>query len=321
MSALTVRMLAGLIRYEIGKKPGTPIELRELVNQAGEHLVAMFPWRWLEGRSITLRQRAAITLDGATWTEATKTLTKTGAFANYTVVSGDGISILAGTGATLGTFEVASKTSSDAIVLSTSIGAAANGQTDIDAEMPNDQVALTAGFDIQSVTAIQTSNGLVTEFAWTMAQGLLDLRTWPGHRSTASFRGLLAWARAASGGAPVLRLEVWPPGTDDVEFLTLRYRAGWLEPAEDTSELSIPGWLNLLFIEVLKAVVNGYEDKEGGSVDRRLTALKGGSLFADAALRDAMLQPGLGPMEGGWMDNMHTLDRFDVETPLVLPAS
>jgi len=74
-------------------------------------------------------QVAAIT--GATWTELTSTLTKTGFFAGYTVKAGDVIEITGGTGANTGTYSVASKTSDNAIVLATSIGAGADGQVDI----------------------------------------------------------------------------------------------------------------------------------------------------------------------------------------------
>lgn len=53
----------------------------------------------------------------ATFTFATKTITKVGAFASYTWRQGDQIYITAGTGFTVGWYTIASKTSSDAIVL------------------------------------------------------------------------------------------------------------------------------------------------------------------------------------------------------------
>jgi hypothetical protein len=59
------------------------------------------------------------------WTESTKTLTKTGAFASYTWQPGDRIYIVSGTGATAGYYTVASKTSNNAIVLTTSLSSGA----------------------------------------------------------------------------------------------------------------------------------------------------------------------------------------------------
>jgi hypothetical protein len=72
-----------------------------------------------------LKDQLAITLgfsvSGGTWTESSKTLTKTGAFASYTHTSGDRIYITGGTGVTPGIYTVSSKTSNNAIVLSTSL--------------------------------------------------------------------------------------------------------------------------------------------------------------------------------------------------------
>lgn len=72
-----------------------------------------------------------ITVTGATYTHATKTIAKTGAFTNYTYRKGDRWQQTAGTGDTPGDYLVASKVDSDSITLATSIGAGADGQTDI----------------------------------------------------------------------------------------------------------------------------------------------------------------------------------------------
>lgn len=67
----------------------------------------------------------------ATWTEATRTLTKTGAFTSYTWAAGDFVSVRAGTGAIVGYVPISAKTDADNIVLATTIGAGADAQTDI----------------------------------------------------------------------------------------------------------------------------------------------------------------------------------------------
>lgn len=61
-------------------------------------------------------------LSGATFTNATKTLSSTGAFTSYTFNAGDRIAITGGTGVTTGYYEIASRTSNDAIVLVADIG-------------------------------------------------------------------------------------------------------------------------------------------------------------------------------------------------------
>jgi len=72
-----------------------------------------------------------LTFSGATYTDATKAITKTGAFTKYRHLTGDRVYINAGADATKGEYVIASRQSDDEIRLSTSIGAAANGDTDI----------------------------------------------------------------------------------------------------------------------------------------------------------------------------------------------
>lgn len=319
MSALTVRMLEEIARFEVGSPPGTPIEVRELVNQAGEALVAAFPWKWLEGRMAALRPRASISLSGATWTESTKTLALTAAFADYSFLSADGVSILSGAGATVGTNEIASKTDANSIVLATSIGSAADGQTDIEALLPNDQIALPSDFDMQSITAWGMSNGLVGMLEPTGAQTIIDLRSFPGLGTTVGFWALLRYVRTV-GVQPIPRLELWPRSGSSDEALVIAYRGGWREPATDDEVLSIPNWCNTLFVEMFKAVVMGHEEPEGGTISQRLTALRQGVVWLDAVKRDAMTQPELGPIENGWMgDYDRRVGRYDVPMAPITP--
>ena len=77
------------------------------------------------------RSTGSITFTGATWTNATLKITKTGAFTNYTYTSGDTLVITAGTGATPGTYTIASKIDNNNITLTASIGAGADGNTDM----------------------------------------------------------------------------------------------------------------------------------------------------------------------------------------------
>jgi hypothetical protein len=58
-----------------------------------------------------------LALATATWTEATFTLTQVGAFAAYTFTQGDLLYVSAGTGATVGLYEIASRVDNDSITL------------------------------------------------------------------------------------------------------------------------------------------------------------------------------------------------------------
>lgn len=320
MGQITVRLLEGIIRNELGDRPSTPLEFRELVNQAGEHLVSCYPWRWLEGRQARLRSRALINLTGATWTEATKTITKVGAFTNYSPLSADTLEVLSGTGARTGTYEVVTRPTADTITLATSISTAAVNLTGIEATMPNDQIALPSDFDLSGITAYAMRDGLAGDIRFTTDQGMLNLRSYPTVGILTGFWALLRYVRGTSGGQAVKRLELWPTTESADEELVIMYRGGWKEPTTDDEVLSPPSWMNLLFIEILKAVCMGTEESEMGSIDQRLTMLRKGVLFNDARARDMLEQLEHGRPENTWLDAVdEPLSRFSVPPPMIVP--
>jgi len=302
---LTVQACTRELEHEIGGPLGGPAEHRELVDRAGHSLVGMATWNWLTGRQVRLRSRVSIDLTGATWTEATLTLRKVGAFATYTWLEADTVEVTDGTGATVGTYEIASRTDADEIVLATSIGAAANGQTDIAATLPNDQVALPSDFDLQRITAYGVVGSFRGALGLGTGQDLLDLR-WTGSVWTASFFALLNHVRSAADGRTIPRLDLHPGQLDGTEQFVIIYRAGWSTPEDDGAPLPLPksGWLNALFLEVLKAYAHVQEDDESlGALGKRLDAIKATSLFSDALARDQSMQPHIGAVgNGGWME-------------------
>ncbi len=319
MGALTVRMLEKIARFELGAQPDGPLEMRELVNQAGEHLVAMWPWRWLEGRQARLRPRAQIELTGATWTEATKTITLAGAFTDYSLLSADTLEVLSGTGAIAGTYEVLTRPTANTVTLATSISSAAVNLTGIEAVMRNDQIALPSDFDLAGITAYAMKDGLAGDMRFTTDQGMLNLRSYPTVGVLTGFWALLRYVRGVSGGQAVKRLELWPATDDSDEEMVIFYRGGWKEPATDDEVLSPPSWMNPLFIEVFKAVVMGHEESETGSLDARLTALNSGILFYKAKSRDLLEQVEHGRPTNTWLDAVdEPLSRFSVPP---LPAT
>lgn len=68
------------------------------------------------------RTATAVSITGATWTQATKRLVKTGAFTSYTHATGRLIKITGGTGITTGSYVINAKISDDEIELVSSIG-------------------------------------------------------------------------------------------------------------------------------------------------------------------------------------------------------
>ena len=101
-------------------------------------------------------------------------------------------------------------------------------------------------------------------------------------------------------------LEIWPsPSANETAAITIYYRAGWpfdlftLNPAPDSVGLRIPRYLEALFIQIVRAFAQGYEDTDVSVLDQRLTALLDGALFHTAVQRDGGVQPHYGIIQNG----------------------
>jgi len=105
------------------------------------------------------------------------------------------------------------------------------------------------------------------------------------------------------GGMPRARLEIWPdPGSDDDDAVTIYYRAGWKTLDQDTEYVSIPTWLQTLYIQLVRAFARGYEREDVASLSARCAEVMGGPLALAAVRRDDMMQPSYGELMGGGAD-------------------
>jgi hypothetical protein len=308
-----------ILRYTLGGPSETPIEEQELVNHAGHIFVTMHPWVWLNGRMAKLTTRASIAITGASWVEATRTLTSTGSFTNYSFVTGDTIQITEGTNTTLGLYEIESRVDDDDIILVTgsSLGATASA---IAGTMDNDQVELPTDFDFQRIIGYQADNALVNTMSLTTDQTMINLRSVTPGVTTLNFWAVLHWVRNNAGGAPTPRLEIWPPNSVTEEKFVIFYRGGWRTPTTDTQPLDIPTWLEPLYVEVLKEVARGHEMEDEMPLYMRLDRLKQSQMFRDATLRDGTSQIDLGIMGGGASELMRMATLFANETVVADPT-
>lgn len=143
--------------------------------------------------------------------------------------------------------------------------------------------------------------------AWADASGTEDVtqtgtvafvRAWANegvlpfeYESTAS---VVATQRMAE---PVL--EVVPvPTESSAGALSILYRAGWAEAEDDGDILSLPseGWLDSLYIELVRAYARGWEEQGSGSLSARIKEIKDGPLFSDAKAQDGEIQAQRGPV-------------------------
>jgi hypothetical protein len=109
-----------------------------------------------------------------------------------------------------------------------------------------------------------------------------------------------------AGGSPVPRLEMWPtPATSRDDVFLVHYRGGWQEIRSDNDVISVPTWLEGLYLAVVRAVALGYERDSEMDVNQRLFSIRSGPLFTMARQRDMMTQPVLGPMANGAAEYQH----------------
>jgi len=109
-------------------------QIDEGLNQCLHMLGESYDFRGMISESeVAVCEQTDLAITSGSWTTATKTLTKTAAFASYTWVSGDMIYVTGGTDVTPDYYTVASRTSDNAIVLTSEITTTSVDQTNVTA--------------------------------------------------------------------------------------------------------------------------------------------------------------------------------------------
>lgn len=285
--------------------PGTTSDAAAgvIVNQAGGLLYA-HQWKFRESDETFLVFNAPITVSNGTWTQSSLTLTKTGAFASYTHADGNLLRVTDGTGATTGYYPIASKTSDNAIVLARTIGAAADGQVDIDATISFPYAEVPGDFEeLIGHTFVGTSGSLHL----TTIQKVLELRY--NRTQATGNRWIGAFVRpsraAITSALPNARLEFdHAPSAYVPDAIAITYRRKWATLINGTDAAAIPenNIFETLLIEYVRAVAEGYMVRHAetgsafGIVDLtdRIKQIEAGPLFANAADLDGLTQPHYG---------------------------
>lgn len=96
-------------------------------------------------------------------------------------------------------------------------------------------------------------------------------------------------------------LEVVPiPTTTAVGELGLIYRGEWGDAETDQDELTLPdgGWLDVLYIQVLRAFTKGWEEEGEGTIEPRLLSVEKGPICMAAKESDGQLNNNYGQRRG-----------------------
>jgi hypothetical protein len=296
MSIQASRILENMRHALGGGDLSVELDKFQVLNEAGEYLHSMHAWNWARGRTALLDLRGSASGTTATWTAATKTLTQASGFTDYVFLAGDQIEILDGTGATTGVYTIASRTSANAIVLSTSLAAGNLATGDIEWQIFPSTIALPDDLrDIISIAPARTSS--TTRICLSSLDVINQNR---GANSTMQSPALFYAAVVYAGTTPTPILEIWPsPGTNETGALRIFYTARWVRQTNDFGIIAIPEFMEHLFTLIARAFAEGYERSDAATVSARLAELQSGPVYAAAVRSDGEVQPRHGRPRGG----------------------
>jgi hypothetical protein len=265
------------------------IDKFRVINEAGEHLYSMHPWKWAAGRSSLLDLRGSLSGTTATWVASTRTLTETNAFTNYTFVAGDEIEIISGTGATTGVYVIESKTDSSNIVLSTA-GLSGSDLATGDIEWQIFPGTISLPTDLREIISIQSAS--TSNILWVALTSKDKIAQFRGANALTQSPALFYAAVAYQGTPPVPILEIWPSsGSNENGALRIFYRSRWTHLYADNAAINVPEFVESLYIWIARAYAAGYERGDVASVHKRLAEINQSAIFDAAKRSDGQVQP------------------------------
>lgn len=281
----------------------------EYLRMAADWFSGAHAWQFLQ-RPLFLDLRGAISLAGATYTHSSRTITKTGAFANYSIVAGDRFEASAGTGVTARSYVMASRTSDDAIVLAgDGLGSGADGSTDVSGRLPNDSIALPADFmAFPGANPIWSSSSIIRGVSFTTREAMTQRRTSNIEvESSWFFYAAVTELLDQSTGQTNPVLEIYPPAsTNTPDAFRGYYRARLvIDPTAETAIVPLPigrPALELALVKACRAFALGFEEgEEAGkpSLEVLLDQLVRSPIWEAAKKQDGLQQPTVGPIRGG----------------------
>ena len=338
---LTAKEALGHVRHALSSDKMPTVGGLRILNDAGESLVNMHSWRWLEGAQAYLSLRSGVdhvwlpenfrelmSLVASNSLNAGISLTTpdqiarhradssgsslhymaavvfapkevevygTVAFSAVTVAD-DAISIDGDTDTVTFTFKVAPaaplvNTSREVLIGATKEACIVNLVNAIN-DTPDLNVVATAAAGAAICEIRQKVSGAFI----TGTFGLTEVTD----ATTAKITVVPPVQTSGPGGAPRPRLDLWPtPGADKVDGLTAYFRAGWRSIRGDKDTISVPSFMEPLYIQMVRTFALGYERDSEADISRRLGGIRGSTMFKDCRTRDALLHSSYGVPVGG----------------------
>lgn len=337
---LTAKEALGHVRHALSSDKMPTVGGLRILNDAGESLVNMHSWRWLEGAQAFLSLRSGVdhvwlpenfrelmSVVASNSLNAGIELTTPDQIARHRAdSSGTALHYLAAVVysprevETYGTAALADVVQGNTLTIGgsgVSVVYTFRDALGTDGTYPKVNTARevligsnNAADAVALINAINDTPDLVVDAKIGSATNLVEIRSKsPGQFITDTFSlaqvgGTITLVgpiqTSGPGGAPRPRLDLWPtPGADKVDGLTAYFRAGWRSVRGDKDAISIPSFIEPLYIQMVRTFALGYERDSEADISRRLGAMRGSTMFKDARARDAQLHPTYGPFING----------------------
>lgn len=111
-----------------------------------------------------------------------------------------------------------------------------------------------------------------------------------------------------TAGEITQRLELFPTPTANAT-ISIAYRAGWTVLTTDSQRVSVPDYLELLFVELCRTMARGITMDDAGTIDVRLQGIMDGPMGKAARKRDFETQLSFGTLPGA-LPSTHGVDFF-----------
>lgn len=282
----------------LGIKPDERIDVEGVINNAGRYLFTMHRWGWRNRPSAPLDYLAPISVTDATYTDATTTITKTSGFTNYTYRAAEQFEVTDGTDATQGFYQVASRTSANAITLAATIGADADGNADIDGTITFPYCVLPSDFGEGEIVGVTVGSNTLTK---AMPRSLSVIRNMRQYQSlTTDWQVYYApvYAKQLSSSVAMADplLEIYPtPTAASKGALILTYKSGWMTMSDEDAVANVPAGYEY----VLSRLVKGFAQEAITTDNSLIMSVRGSAELLDLKRADGGTQANLGRIEGG----------------------
>lgn len=295
--SITLGELRDSVTRIVGQKPDDLFTIEGVINDAGRYLYGMHPWAWRDRPVYPLSYIAPISVTDATYTDATKTITKASGFTDYTYRGAELFEVTDGDNATEAQYKVSGRTSANAITLADSIGSAADGDTDIDGTLYFPYCVLPSDFGEGEIMSVVYQDSYAFKVIASSLSHVQSLRSNQQAAFDQVYYAVSYPTQTSTSVAPAQPvMEIYPtPTAAQQSVLMLSYKSGWVLLEDEDAVANVPVGYEYL----LKRLAKAFAHEAMSHDNSRITEVESSVEFLKLKRMDGRTQWNLGKTQGG----------------------